>query len=359
VKKLDRYILSSAIKYLLVAQLAGVSLFLLIEFFQHTDRFTASMHAFIMVVTYVLLLVPGYFNLILPLAFLISMLIVLILMIRGNEMIIARTSGISTLSLMRPFVGFSIVLVLVSFVLAEWVIPLSANASNYIYQVKIKGEESHIFIKNDRIWFKRDRRICNIDYYDTKKDIIKGLTVLELNPDFSVKQRTDAMEGKWQDGSWRFTGISVRTFEKNGYITKKSYPVMSNLITEPPSVFKVAERNPEEMSYRELRRYIARLKEDGHDVRRYLVDLYNKIAFPFINLIMVFAAFSVGLRYAKTKHVSKGIFGGILVGATYWLVHSISLSLGYSEIFPPLFSAWFSNLLFIASGVIGIITLRT
>lgn len=358
-KKLDRYILSNAIKYLLVAQLAGISLFLLIEFFQHTDRFTVSMHAFIMVVTYVLLLVPGYFNLILPLAFLISMLIVLILMIRGNEMIIARTSGISTLSLMKPFVGFAVVLVLVSFVLAEWVIPLSANASNYIYQVKIKGEESHIFIKNDRIWFKRDRRICNIDYYDTKKDIIKGLTVLELNPDFSVKQRTDAVEGKWQDGSWRFTGISVRTFEKNGYITKKSYPVMSSLINEPPSVFKVAERNPEEMSYRELRRYIARLKEDGHDVRRYLVDLYNKIAFPFINLIMVFAAFSVGLRYTKTKHVSKGIFGGILVGATYWLFHSISLSLGYSEIFPPLFSAWFSNLLFIASGVIGIVTLRT
>lgn len=358
-KKLNRYILSSAVKYLLVCQLAGISLFLLIEFFQHTDRFTVSVHAFLMVVTYVLLLIPGYFNLILPLTFLISMLIVLILMIRGNEMIVARTSGISTLSLMKPFVGFSIVLVLVSFVLAEWVIPLSANASNYIYQVKIKGEESHVFIKNDRIWFKRDRLICNIDYYDTKKDIIKGLTILELNPDFSVLKRTDAAEGKWVDGSWRFSGISVRTFEKNGNITKKSYPVMSNLINEPPSVFKVAERNPEEMSYRELRRYISRLREDGHDVRRYLVDLYNKIAFPFINLIMVFAAFSVGLRYAKTKHVSKGIFGGILVGATYWLFHSISLSLGYSEIFPPLFSAWFSNLLFIASGVIGIVTLRT
>lgn len=344
---------------MLISQLAGISLFMLIEFFQHTDRFTVSFHAFTMVLMYVLLLVPGYFNLILPLAFLVSMLIVLILMIRGNEMIVARTSGISTLSLMKPFIGFSVVLVLFSFVLTEWIIPLSANASNYVYQVKIKGEESHIFIKNDRIWFKRDKTISNIDFYDTKKDIIKGLTVLEMNPDFSVKKRTDATQGKWQDGSWHFTGVAVRTFEKNGNITKRSYPTMSNIITEPPSVFKIVERNPEEMSYRELRRYISRLKEDGHDVRRYLVDLYNKIAFPFVNLIMVFAAFSVGLRYAKTKHVSKGIFTGILVGAMYWFFHSISLSLGYSEIFPPLFSAWFSNLLFIASGVIGVVTLRT
>ncbi|OPY00917.1 MAG: Lipopolysaccharide export system permease protein LptG [Syntrophorhabdus sp. PtaB.Bin047] len=358
-KKLNRYLLSSAIKYLLIAQMAGVSMFLVIEFFQHTDRFTESMHAFAMVVLYILLLLPYYFNLILPLAFLVSMLIVLILMIRGNEMIVARTSGISTLSLMKPFLGFSLVLILLSFLLAEWIVPLSANASNYIYQVKIRGEESHVFIKNDRIWFKRDNRICNIDYFDTKKDIIKGLTVLELGNNFAVTKRTDAQQGIWKDGTWHFTGVAVRTFDKNGHITKKEYARVSNIITEQPSIFKIVERNPEEMSYRELSRYISRLREDGHDVRRYLVDLYNKVAFPFINLIMVFAAFSVGLRYAKTKHVSKGIFSGILVGALYWFFHSVSLSLGYSEIFPPLFSAWFSNLLFIASGVIGIVTLRT
>ncbi len=344
---------------MLIAQMAGVSMFLIIEFFQHTDRFTVSLHAFTMVVLYILLLLPYYFNLILPLAFLVSMLIVLILMIRGNEMIVARTSGISTLSLMKPFITFSLLLIVVSFLLAEWIIPLSSNASNYIYQVKIRGEESHIFIKNDRIWFKRDNMISNIDFFDTKKDIIKGLTVLQLDDDFSVIKRTDAQQGIWNNGSWHFTNVAVRTFEKNGHITKKTYSGMNNIINEPPSVFKIVERNPEEMSYRELARYISRLREDGHDVRRYLVDLYNKVAFPFINLIMVFAAFSVGLRYAKTKHVSKGIFSGILVGALYWFFHSVSLSLGYSEIFPPLFSAWFSNLLFIASGVIGIVTLRT
>ncbi len=347
------------IKYLLIAQLAGVSMFLVIEFFQHTDRFTVSLYSFVMVVLYVLLLIPYHFNLILPLSFLISMLIILILMIRGNEMIVARTSGISTLSLMKPFVAFSFVLVVFSFVLAEWVIPFSSNASNYIYQVKIRGEESHVFIKHDRIWFKRGNRICNIDYFDTKKDIIKGLTILSFDKDFTVTKRIDAQQGIWNDGSWYFVNVAERTFDKDGQIKKKTYAQVKGLIDEPPSIFKVVERNPEEMGYRDLSRYITKLKDGGHDTRRYLVDLYNKVAFPFINLIMVFAAFSVGLRYVKTKHVSKGIFSGILVGAFYWLFHSVSLSLGYSEIFPPLFAAWFSNLLFVASGVIGIVTLRT
>jgi lipopolysaccharide export system permease protein len=189
--------------------------------------------------------------------------------------------------------------------------------------------------------------------------MIRGLTVIELAPDYTIKRRYDAKEGLWKDGSWVFSDVSERTFGENGIISKKTYPHMTNLIAEPPSVFKIVEKSPDEMGYGELSRYIKRLRLDGHDVRRYLVDLYNKISFPFVNLIMVFAAFSVGLRYSKTKHISKGIFSGMTLGIFYWFLHSVSLSLGYSNIFPPLFAAWFSNLLFFSFGVIGIVTLRT
>jgi lipopolysaccharide export system permease protein len=236
---------------------------------------------------------------------------------------------------------------------------VAANASEYLYQVRIKKEESYVYYKYDRIWFKRNNWINNIDYFDNKTDKIRGLTVIELAPDYTIKRRFDAKEGVWKDGSWIFYDVSERTFGANGFITKKTYQRLSNLIEEPPSVFKVVEKNPEEMGYGELSRYINRLRLDGHDVRRYLVDLYNKVAFPFINLIMVFAAFSVGLRYSKTKHISKGIFAGMSLGIFYWFLHSVSLSLGYSEIFPPLFAAWFTNLMFFSFGIIGIVTLRT
>jgi len=90
-----------------------------------------------------------------------------------------------------------------------------------------------------------------------------------------------------------------------------------------------------------------------------MVDLYNKISFPFINVIMVLVAFSVGLRYSKTQNVSKGIFMGICLGISYWAFHSAALSFGYKETFPPLFAAWLSNLLFFSFGIIGVMTVRT
>jgi lipopolysaccharide export system permease protein len=334
-------------------------MFMNIEFFEHMDIFTNSLNNFLLSIGYLALRMPFYFNLILPLAFLISMLILLMVMIRSNEMIVVRTSGISTISLMKPLAAFSIVMTVFSFILSEWVIPVSSNASEYLYRIKIKKDESYVVFKNNKIWFKRNNMINNIGFFDNKKDMIRGLTVIELSPDYTIKKRFDAKEGIWKDGSWVFSDVSERIFDENSIISKKTYRQLNNLIQEPPSVFKVVEKNPEEMGYSELSRYIKRLRLDGHDVKRYLVDLYNKLSFPFINLIMVLAAFSVGLRYTKTKHISKGIFAGMSIGIFYWFLHSVSLSLGYSEIFPPLFAAWFSNLMFFSFGVIGIVTLRT
>jgi lipopolysaccharide export system permease protein len=344
---------------LLISEFAGLIIFTMIGFFEHLDDFTSSTANIIYGFTYVFLRIPFYFNLILPLCFLIAMLVLIIVMIRGNEIIIVRTAGVSTLSIIKPLVSLSLVLVLLSFAISEWVTPSASSAAEYLYRVKIKREQSFVFFKNDKIWFKRNNMICNIDFFDGKRDEIRGITVLQLSDNYSITRRYDAKTAKWQNNNWIFSDVIERTFNNEGIVAKKSYPSLQGLIKEPPSVFKIVNKNPEEMSYNELQRHIAKLKRNGHDVQRYMVDLYDKMSFPFINLIMVLAAFSIGLRYTKTKNVSKGIFSGISLGILYWFFHSVAKSLGYSEIFPPLFAAWFSNLLFFAFGVIGIVTVRT
>jgi lipopolysaccharide export system permease protein len=358
-KKLNKYLLWNVVKYLILTEMAGLVMFTIIEFFEHVDVFTSSFTNFLLSVGYLALKSPYYINLILPLAFLVAMLTTFIVMIRGNEMVILRTSGISTLSLMKPFIVFSLILVVCSFVTAEWMIPASSSAAEYVYRVKIKKDEPFVFFRNDKIWFKRGHVINNIDFFDPKKDVIRGLTVLDLSNEYSVRRRFDALEGHWANNAWVFSDVTERVFDKDGIVSVTRYKTMSGLIKEPPKIFKVADINPEDMGYRDLAKYIARLRNDGNDIRRYLVDLDNKISFPFINIIMVFVAFSVGLRYVKTKHISKGIFSGVSVGVLYWFFHSICLSFGYSEIFPPLFAAWLSNLVFFSMGIIGIVTLRT
>jgi len=358
-KRLNKYLISKVLKILFITELAGLILFITIEFFEHMDVFTSSLKNFILGIVYLLLKFPYYFNLILPLTLLISILILLILMVRDNEMAVVRTSGISTVQIIKPFILLSLIFIAFSFILSEWITPAALNKAEYIFRIKIKKEEPYVFFKNGRIWFKRDNVINNIDSIDIKKDTIKGLTVIEMSDSFLIKKRTDAKEGIWKNNSWLFTDVVERTFDDSGIKSVKQYAHLENIIKEPPSVFKITEKAPEEMGYQELSSYIKKLRADGHDVQKYLVDLYDKIAFPFINLIMVFAAFSVGLRYLKTNNISGGIFAGISLGALYFFSHSISLSFGYSDIFPPVFAAWFSNVVFFSGGIIGVVTLRT
>jgi lipopolysaccharide export system permease protein len=358
-KRLDKYLILNVVKVLILTEFAGLVMSLTIEFFDHMDIFTETFVNFLLGIAYLILKIPYYFNLLLPLAFLISMLIILLIMTRNNELIALRTSGISTASLMKPLIYLSGVLILSSFCLSEFIVPATARASEYLYRIKIRKEEPYVFFKNDKIWIKKGRVISNIDLFDVKRDIIKGFTLIELTDTYSISRRVDAKEGVFRDGHWIFKDVTERIFDYNDIKSSKWYPELEGLINEPPSVFKIAEKDPEEMGYRDLSRYIQKMKQNGHDIRRYLVDLYNKVSFPFINLIMVFAACAVGLRYTKQRHISKGIVAGVFLGMLYWVVHSISLAFGYSELFPPLFAAWLANILFFSAGMVGIITLRT
>ena len=102
--------------------------------------------------------------------------------------------------------------------------------------------------------------MCNIDFYDVKNDVIKGLTVLELSDEYAIKKRYDAKIGVWKGddrkGQWLLSDVTERTFGEDGIESRTTHKTMTGLISEPPSVFKIVDKNPEEMSYKELKRYI-------------------------------------------------------------------------------------------------------
>ena len=217
-RRLNRYLITNTIKLLLISELAGIIIFTMIDFFDHLDIFTQSFGKFVLGISYVALNIPNNFNLLMPLAFLVAILVHIIMMIRGNEVIVVRTAGISTLSLMKPLIWFSLVLVVLSFCLSEWIIPYSSSSAEYILRVKIKEDQTYVVFKNDKIWFKRGGQVCNIDFYDVKKDVIKGLTVLELSNEYAIKKRYDAKIGVWKGddkkGQWLLSDVTERTLRQ-------------------------------------------------------------------------------------------------------------------------------------------------
>lgn len=87
-------------------------------------------------------------------------------------------------------------------------------------------------------------------------------------------------------------------------------------------------------SYRQLSKYIDKLKLEGVSVTNYYVDLASKVSFPFVNFIVILIAFPIALISARSGNITVSFAIGIAIGFGDHVVHAISLSLGNAELIP-------------------------
>jgi lipopolysaccharide export system permease protein len=124
-------------------------------------------------------------------------------------------------------------------------------------------------------------------------------------------------------------------------------------IPEKPETFVRGFQSPEEMNYWQLKRYAQRVRLEGYDNTRYLVDMYLRTAFPLVILIMTLIGMPLALEIEKGG-TALAISLGIAVCFLYVVVMGVSRSLGLSGVLPPVLSAWLANMIFSLVGIYAI-----
>ena len=112
------------------------------------------------------------------------------------------------------------------------------------------------------------------------------------------------------------------------------------------------------MSYRELMEYVARLEAAGFQVRTYLVELYSKLSFPLVNLVMVLVAIPFALQSPQGGRLF-GIGLAIAIMAGYLVVHYVALAFARADLLPPLLAAWTANIIFLGIAAALLLRART
>ena len=108
-------------------------------------------------------------------------------------------------------------------------------------------------------------------------------------------------------------------------------------------------KKPDEMNFMELYRYYARLENAGFKSIKNLVRLYEKLSYPAINFVMILFGISLALN-TKWGGGMRAAGLGVIISTLYWLIYSISISLGNTGILPPWLAPWMSPAVF---GVVG------
>lgn len=213
-------------------------------------------------------------------------------------------------------------------------------------------------MKQDRFWYRSEDIICNIELFEHASNTLHGITIYFFDQQLVLTRRLDAKRGKWIDNKWHFYNLVVRSFNPDGSITVETAEEKIVPLKETPDDFKVARREPEEMSFAELKDYINKIEKAGYQIPEYIPYLYAKLSFPFVSLIMPILAIPFALRIGKSGGMALGIGMSVIIGFIYFVFFNFSLSLGSGGLLHPLFSAWVANILFGSLGIYLILKVR-
>jgi lipopolysaccharide export system permease protein len=302
----------------------------------------------------------------LHLVMLMSSILLFVGLSRSNELTALKAGGVSLYRVSLPILVLAGLISVSSLGFQEYVMPWMNRRGVEIDEARIKRRTMPELRKRTEIWYRgredgaAESRIYHIGLLDPASRQMNNVTVLSLGSDFVMRRRWDAKDMRWVDAeeSWRLSNGVRREFRSGQPDRAETFQDQSVKLPERYQDFAQVPRAPDVMSYRELREYIDRLRDAGHQVAKYIVDLQSKISFPLAHPIMVL----VGIPFALTSPRGGRVIGIALclaLGLGYFIVHSAALALARAEILPPLIAAWSANALFATLGFFLYLRART
>ena len=349
-KIITRYLYKQFFVFFFISLIIFLVVYMVIEFFGKIDNFFEAGASAGLAIIFLLYKAPFILLQLIPVSVLISVMLMLGLMSKHNEILVLQGSGMSMHKLASIIVGISVIVGTGSFFLSESIVPITSFMANDLWDSQVEKKDSKGAYKLSHIWYKGRKTIYQIRTFDTVRNIAEGFTVFFFDKDFILVKRIDAKSAQWDNGIWYLNKGLIQHI-KDGTLTKsKSFIKHAIQLPETPNNFRRSMKAPEEMSFWELRKYIKKIREEGYDATQLLVDLNIKIAFPFICPVLALVGVPLALSRRKGG-IPFSITIGIGLSFFYLLTFGLSRSFAISGLLPPILGAWMANLLFSLFGI--------
>lgn len=356
---IDRYIAREFGKLFGLILMSFVAIFLIVDFFGKIRFFMSNSATLVQVTSHFFFEIPMIVSQTTPAAVLLTALATFGMLARTNEMVAMKANGISLYRAARPVLVIGAVICLFNFVVSEIIAPKTTAKAEYIRTIEVTKKENLPAFKQNQVWYRSKNGIYNFKVFDPASNTLQGITIYYLDHGFRLQKRVDAERAEWRDGKWILHRLLITRFEEGTFPRLEWIPQADGDIPEKPADFKMVEIDIEQMGFFSLRRYVEKLQSEGFDATRYLADLYGKMAFSFISLILVVIGISFSMTGVRSGGMTRNIGAGLVIGFSYWMVHAFFLSLGRSGTIPPLLSAWVANAIFGTAALVLFFKIRT
>lgn len=364
---LDRYIIKEFLMPFLYCIVIFTFLYIIIDLFGHLDEILKNHVSLKALLAYYGSYIPIIFVQTTPFAVLVATIFIISTLVKHNEIIAMRASGISLFRILRPFLFLGALISIVVFLVNDNFVPRASVITSAIKEEQIEKNKTPAqgtVIENVAIYGMNNRMIYARSY-EADKMTLKKVIILEQDGRQQPQHKITADEGRWlalptskhekgkPAGRWKFYNCFIYSLDKSGQVIGKPafYKKKMMKLDERPADFLRQEYRTDYMNHAQLKGYIKRLAGTSRKTLMKLeVDLHYKFALPFISFIIVL----VGMPFALKTNRGGALVGvglSIAIGLFYYGGIAISLAFGKAGYLPPLVAAWFANILFATYGI--------
>ncbi len=350
-KLLDRYVLSHFLRVLVWALLAFACVFVLVDLFDHVDNFIDDDAQLLSIGKYYLYLLPRIIDLTLPVSMLLAALFTMGILSKNQEYTAMLSAGQSLARISRSILLFALLVAVGSGAWREFVVAPANRLHHDVKRYEIGGEaRDRLRGKRNLTYIGQDGRVYVASRFRPRPPTLESLSVQTFR-DSVLIQRIDARRAVFQDGAWILQDGAVRDFVDGRERIRVFDRERLGGTVEAPADLARRDVKTEDMTWRELRDFAAKVRRSGGDPTPYLADMGQKISFPVINFLIVVLGISLGASRRKTTlWAGFGLTLGLAVG--YYLFMNFGLQLGRSGAVDLWVSAWAGNVVYAVAGMV-------
>lgn len=293
---------------------------------------------------------PAVVVYIFPMATLLAALLAFGRLSNDSEVIAFRASGVSLFRLIIPVIFLGLLVSFTNLAFSEVVVPESNKAAKSLL-VETSTQRQPKMQKNVFVPELEQGTLKRIFYAETVQGNNMFGVIAQEFAGGKLAQIVTAKEAFWnkEQNQWIFKDGTIYLIAESGeYKHLIKFQEQAVSIKYTPADFYTGDRNPDEMTVKELRDFITLKEKMGVNVTDFKIQLNMKMAIPFASLVFALLGAPLGLSPRRASS-SIGLGLSILVVFFYYIVTFVSMSLGETGLLTPVLAAWLPN--FITGGV--------
>jgi len=296
---------------------------------------------------------PAWFLQALPVSMLLALVMTITALKRHNELTAIETSGVSMMTLMKPFIVTGIIIAGIMFMTDEFVAKAATKEAYRYYNVVIKKHKAappqgryFNLIYHTKNAANDGKSFYYIGFYDSTRQAGSNFNLDALNENGSENIFAGTFIYK---NAWKLRNGIVRKWNSGGKLIKEeNFKFKSRVFNfnRTPADFLIKTVSYREMGFFRLRKHIEELKKAGIPSHQERIGLYSRISSALSALVVILIGFPIGIYFSHIGRVFA-VALSMLVCFTYWGLYSLGLSLGETGSLSPWIGAWGINIIFV------------